>query len=81
MLNAELNIDGSGGLDVENDADNQLETDEIEADDEEYDDDEPENRRESAKSTRTPMLERLTNFKPEAKPTATDKKSSMEHDI
>ena len=82
LLNAELNIDGSGGLDVENDADNQHDSDDyIEADDEEYDDDEPEYRRESAKSTRTPMLERLANFKPEVKPNTTDKKSSTEHDI
>jgi hypothetical protein len=38
LLNADLNIDGDGGFDVENDADERTSGDEAEVDDEEFDD-------------------------------------------
>jgi hypothetical protein len=38
LLNADLNIDGDGGFDVENDADERASGDEVEVDDEEYND-------------------------------------------
>ena len=79
LLNAELNIDGDGGLDVLNDADSRdVDAGEIEQN---FDDDEPEEEYEemqaaSAKSARPSFLERMHSLNSERLPAVPGKKKS-----
>jgi len=78
LLNAELNIEGGGGLDLMNEPDNRNEAaNEVEPEaDDEYD--EPEAA--YAKSVKPPMLETIRAYNAEKKPSAPGKKSA-EHEI
>jgi len=77
LLNAELNIDGSGGLDVMNDIDTRSDNaGEIEPDDGAEYEEEYERQPASAKSAKPPMLETLRSYSAEKQPSIPGRKTS-----